>query len=202
MGSDYMLTKYSFEKPHNIQMDWEDWFHKEQQCLSEGLTWYADGSKTDNGSGAGIHGKIQRHNIYVSIGKYTTIFQAQYAIGACVQENLRRGYLGKCIHILSDSQAALKALIQHQTRSQVVWECKQNLILLAKCNKVTLVWVPGHRGIAGNEKVDAMAREGSANTFTGPEPVFGITKATSHRSISGWMKLQHQIHWTNMANHR
>jgi hypothetical protein len=66
---------------------------------------------------------------------------------------------------------------------RLVWECKQNLILLAKHNKVTLVLVPGYRGIAGNEKADALARKGSANTFTGPEPVFGITKATARTSF-------------------
>jgi hypothetical protein len=40
-------------------MDWEDWCHKKEQCLSKGLIWYADFSKTDNGSSAGIHGKPQ-----------------------------------------------------------------------------------------------------------------------------------------------
>jgi hypothetical protein len=47
-----------------------------------------------------------------------------------------------------------------------------------------------------------LAREGSANTFTGPEPVIWITKTTTHRSISVWIKLQHQIHWssTEQAN--
>jgi hypothetical protein len=95
MGSDYMLPKYSFEKPFDIKMDWEYWCHKEEQCLSKGHSWYTDGLKTDNGSGAGIHGRTQRHDIYV--------------------------YLGKCIHIPSDSQAALKALTCHQTRSQLVW---------------------------------------------------------------------------------
>jgi hypothetical protein len=62
--------------------------------------------------------------------------------------------------------------------------------------------VPGHRGIAGNKKADALAREGSANTSIGPKPVFGITKTTARRSISVWIKLQHQIHWTNVAGHR
>jgi hypothetical protein len=44
------------------------------------------------------------------------------------------------------------------------------------------------------KKADALLRKGSAKTFTGPEPVFGITKATAHRSIYAWIKLQHQIH--------
>jgi hypothetical protein len=57
-------------------------------------------------------------------------------------------------------------------------------------------------GIAGNRKAGALAREGSANTFTGPEPVFGITKTTACRSISAWIKLQHQTYWTNVAGHR
>jgi hypothetical protein len=30
MGSDYMLPKYSFEKPFDIQTDWEVWCHKEE----------------------------------------------------------------------------------------------------------------------------------------------------------------------------
>jgi hypothetical protein len=40
--------------------------------------------------------------------------------------------------------------------------------------------VPGHRGIADNERGDVLSRKGSANSFTGSVPVFGITKATAH----------------------
>jgi hypothetical protein len=76
MGSDYMLPKYSFEKPFQIQVGWEDWCHKEEQCLSKVLIWCTEGTKTDNGSGAGILGKTTRHDICVSLGQYTTIFQA------------------------------------------------------------------------------------------------------------------------------
>jgi hypothetical protein len=60
MDSDFILLKYSFEKPFDIQMDWEDWCHKEQQNLSKGLIWYTDGSKNDKGSGSRIHGKTPK----------------------------------------------------------------------------------------------------------------------------------------------
>jgi hypothetical protein len=38
-------------------------------------------------------------------------------------------------------------------------------------------------------KSRCLGKKGSAKTFTGPEPVFGITKATTCRSISAWIKL-------------
>jgi hypothetical protein len=46
-----------------------------------------------------------------SLGWYTTVFQAEVpAIKACADENNKRGYCNRNIYILSDSQAAIKAL--------------------------------------------------------------------------------------------
>jgi ribonuclease HI len=36
------------------------------------------------------------------------------------------------------------------------------LSALAERNEVTLMWVPGHSGILGNEKADELARQGAA----------------------------------------
>jgi hypothetical protein len=46
--------------------------------------------------------------------------------------------------MLPDSQAAIKALGKHQITSELVWDCHQSLIQLAKHNRVQLIWVPGH----------------------------------------------------------
>jgi ribonuclease HI len=45
---------------------------------------------------------------------------------------------------------------------------------LAERNEVTLMWVPGHSGILGNEKSDELARQGAAKPLLGPEPALGI----------------------------
>jgi ribonuclease HI len=81
------------------------------------------------------------------------VFQAEvYAIKACVKENLDRNSRDRNIYILSDSQAALKALDKHQINSKLVWDCYQTLMELVNHNRVQLVWVPGHEGIAAKKQ--------------------------------------------------
>jgi hypothetical protein len=75
---------------------------------------------------------------YLTSGQYTTVFQAEVnAIKACIMENLDRNYRNRNIDILSDSQAALKALGKHQLNSKLVWDCHQTLTELSKHNGTT-----------------------------------------------------------------
>jgi hypothetical protein len=49
------------------------------------------------------------------------VFQAEiYAFKACIMENLDKGYKGRNIYILSDSQAATEALDCFQINSKLV----------------------------------------------------------------------------------
>jgi ribonuclease HI len=73
-------------------------------------------------------------------------------------ENTEKGYKGRNIYILSDSQAAIKALNNFQINSKLVWDCHQSLMRLAEHNRVQLIWVPGHMGIDRNEMADQLAR--------------------------------------------
>ena len=69
----------------------------------------------------------------------------------------------KYIKILSDSQAAIKALNNSRITSKSVLtalECMETLAL--KVNHLTLAWIKAHVGTEGNEQADQAAKEGAA----------------------------------------
>jgi ribonuclease HI len=101
------------------------------------------------GTGAGVYCHGTRRKLSFSLGKYITVFQAEvYAIKTCAVENIDRDYRNRNIYILSDSQAAINALGKYQITSKLAWDCHQSLTQLARHNRVQLIWVPGHEGIA------------------------------------------------------
>jgi RNase H len=108
----------------------------------------------------GIYGPSLRH--YEALGTTPTIFQAEmYAINVCARIGLNlEGISGKHIYIMSDSQAALRALKAHTFSSKLVAECLEILKRLTRRCLVTLMWVPGHTGIEGNEIAD-LANKGA-----------------------------------------
>ena len=69
----------------------------------------------------------------------------------------KKGYTGRNINILSDGQAAIKALESFQINSKLVWDCHQSLVKLAEHNWIQLVWVPGCMEIYGNAIPDEIA---------------------------------------------
>jgi hypothetical protein len=76
--------------------EWKDEFHLDRKG---GLIWYTDGSKTNKGTGAGVYGYGTRMKLSFSLGKYTTVFQAEvYAIMACTLKNLDRNYKNRNIY--------------------------------------------------------------------------------------------------------
>ncbi|KAJ8915686.1 hypothetical protein NQ315_000620 [Exocentrus adspersus] len=65
----------------------------------------------------------------------------------------------------------------------MVLECTNSLAELGQSNKIRLVWVPGHCGVTGNEEADALARKGSTDIFTEPEPAVRLLYSYPQGSI-------------------
>jgi len=136
-------------------------------------------------AGAGVYVPIDGEELVLPLGHHTTVFQAEvYALLICAKlESLL--HRNNCsIAICSDSLAAIKAVSAHKATSGLVADAMSALKTLAVYNSLRLIWVPGHCGIAGNEKADALAKQASASYFTGHELSVGISVSTIYSSIN------------------
>jgi ribonuclease HI len=70
---------------------------------------------------------------------------------AFIVENIEKGYKGRNIYNISDSQVAIKVLHNFQINSKLDLDCHRSLVTLAENDRVQLIWVLGHMGIDGNE---------------------------------------------------
>jgi ribonuclease HI len=199
MGTDKIMPRYAFHKPFTVKLTNRiEWDRGLVPIRQWGLIWYTDGSKTNEGTGAGLYGHGMRRKFSFNLGRYTTV----YAIKTCADENIKRNNRNRNMYILSDSQAAIKALNSSKIYSRMVWECHQSLMTLAASNKAYLMWVPGHTGIHGYETADQLAKMGSLRPFIGPEPAFGISDNVARRAIRDWVSREHHKYWQSILGQR
>jgi hypothetical protein len=86
--------------------------------------------------------------------------------------------------------------------SGLVAEYLDALSALASLNEVTLIWVPGHCGILGNEEPDKLARQASDKPLLGPEPALGIPKCSAREEIKNWTENQYYSAWRGLPGRR
>lgn len=157
---------------------------------------FTDGSKTAEGTGAGVYSPGTEGGTWFHLGTLSSVFQAEtFAALMGAREALPRGTHGKDVFICSDSEAAIKALISPVTTSKLVDECKDYLNQIGMRNQITLVWVPGHSGVEGNERADALARLGSSTAGYGSEPYIPIPQSLCAKALKDWVKTKHTERW-------
>ena len=101
----------------------------------------------------------------MALGKHNTVFQAEIrafilAVKAIEEVILQHGNPGNVV-ILSDSQAAIKALDNFYTKSSLVKEAINELNRLSEELSIEIKWIRAHVNFKGNEDADAQAKLGS-----------------------------------------
>ena len=135
------------------------------RILTQGYRAYTDGSKIKHGTCAGNcimkEGKVLRTRA-LGLSKNTTVFQAELqAIRlACslIDTTIPKG---EVINIMVDSQAAILALDNIDTNSEIVKHTKNALNKIGEDYTVIINWIKAHVNNLGNEIADRAAKTGS-----------------------------------------
>ena len=193
--NDYLSKQTKFTKNFTISLE------PPKDKTNNANTWYTDGSKTETGTGIGIAGPQTR--ISEQLGKYPSIFQAEIlAIERCARTITNNNSRNKNITILTDSQAALKALKGYTVNHKCVLSCIETLNTLGLEKRITIGWIPGHTGVQGNEIADKLAKQGAATPLEGPEPGMGITHSFLKRHLKNIVIEETNKHWINLPKLR
>ncbi|XP_071579823.1 uncharacterized protein [Temnothorax nylanderi] len=186
---------------HSIQTKVKEWTDPKRVRDPNVDLWFTDGSGINNCFGAGFYGPKDDHRESIPVGSHSTVFTAEIlAILRCTEHLLSNNTRGRKINICSDSRAAILALAKTTTESALVWDCMLALERLSGLNKVTLVWVPGHQGIPGNETADSLAKKGANEAPS--DQVAVIPFAVGKEIIKSCLKREHLSRWEKLETCR
>jgi ribonuclease HI len=105
------------------------------------------------------------------LGNNKEVFDAElYAIFQAVLRFGRRNESNRNYSIFADAQSALQRCATDADRpgQALAWAIiGWGQSIMARDNTITLRWVPGHKGVAGNEKADEYAKRGARNPRDG-----------------------------------
>lgn len=68
-------------------------------------------------------------------------------------------------------------------------------------NMITLMWVPGYEGIAGNGAADSLAKKGSQSVFYGCKSFCVVPQCYLREIIRLWERKQKSLHWKTVTGH-
>lgn len=118
---------------------------------------YTDGSKIEDGVGSAIY--VDGNSHMWTLPKYSSIFYAeQYALFQALLFILMSETHKKFL-IISDSLSVITSLSNLYSRDPVTQIIQATIKYLSESlYEITLLWIPSHVGISGNEIVDRAAR--------------------------------------------
>lgn len=170
--TDYVIPRLEFGRNFGIRLPSRNEWKRGDVLRGYDTVLYTDGSKMETGVGAGVFSETLDIERSYRLPNHSSVFQAEtLAISkACGIIREDDSPLGR-IAIATDSQAAIQALGSSRVGSAVVRLCLSELKNIGGGRSVTLVWVPGHRNIPGNERADELARQGAGLDMAWSEDV-------------------------------
>lgn len=142
---------------------------------------YTDGSLTNHHVGAGI--STTERGLAIRLPDVCSIFSAEaFAIKEAIKEFAEEE---TSTVIFSDSASVLAAIEGGHSTHPLI----QQIEIIMKEKNVTLCWVPGHVGIAGNEEADKLASYASNIEISKiPVPARDVRKWSKTQIIVAWEK--------------
>ncbi|UYV64150.1 hypothetical protein LAZ67_2006740 [Cordylochernes scorpioides] len=141
---------------------------------------YTDGSKSENGVGAGWCATYD--NIFICersyiLFYYNSVFQAENLAIFKALEWFEDNNKFKSVHIASDSLSSLLALNSPLSKTWTIMRTKLLINIIRQKNKlIRFYWVKSHIGTIGNKQADKLAKEAyqypaRTNPFQYPNPI-------------------------------
>jgi ribonuclease HI len=176
--------------------------HQQQssEISAQDLIIYTDGSGYNGHVGAAIYsptirvtrgeyiGTEDTHNVYAA--ELTAVQMAVALVEEKVEEYAN-------VYIFADNQAAIQAVgsPSRQSGQYIVEDIIDAIDRVHRtkpaCN-IHIEWVPGHKGIEGNEKADQAAKEAAASS---PTLTATRMKSAQNKLIQAMVKAQSEAEW-------
>lgn len=172
-----------------------DWVTNQIRINYNSHVYFTDGSVKRDSSGYGALYMRDHSIIKGQCGKYANTTQTELtAIHACCIHAIKHELTGP-ICIYSDSLGALNALKSCTVNSRLALECVLLLEKLAQGGEISVIWLPAHSGIYGNEVADKIAKYAATEVAYGPEPLLAIERSIIKKTNDTWLKEQTMLVW-------